>query len=149
MNFFVDTLTPWYQRDVSMIKAGLLVALAAALFMSGALVESWRKDAQISALRAAQANTVALQSEAALADIAGAAKNIKTQADGARVDVASVTAGLAALKKEWKNGKVTPLPMGCRPDAVRVRVLASGIDTVDQAIARQRPGSGLPAPGSP
>lgn len=149
MNFLVDTVAPWYRRDVSLIKAGLLLALAAALFASGVLVEGWRKDAQISALKAAQASTAARQSEAALTDLVDAAKTIKTQADEARVDVTSVTAGLAALKKEFKNGKVAPLPVGCSPDAVRVRYLAAGIDTVDQAIARQRSGSRVPAPGTP
>lgn len=124
-----------------MLVAGVLIAATAG--GAGWTANGWRKDAEIATLQKRQSDDVAKRSQAALDDIAGAAKHIKTQAESAQIDVSAVDAKLSALHKEFKNAKPAPLPVDCRPDAVRVRKLSAAANAVTEAIAGQHPGGAV------
>jgi len=122
------------------IKAAVLVALAVSLFAAGMKVQGWRLGEQIAQAKAARSNEIATQSQEALADLINASKTIKAAADGAHVDVSALNTKLDTIRKEFNDANAAPLPVDCRPDAIRVRKLTSAASAVDEAIARQRAG---------
>lgn len=134
---------------IGVIKAVLLVALGVLLFAAGWHVNGWRLNGQIEQLKAARAADQAVQATAALADLTAAADKINKAAGSAHVDVAGLNTKLDQIRKDFRDAKPAPLPADCRPDAVRVRELAAAADAVDQAVTRQRSGSGLQAGRSP
>lgn len=133
---------------INPVRIIINVALAAAVgFGAGWLVNGWRKDAELAEIKAERAEGRADQVQAALDDLATGAAKIRASADGYSADVSALDAKLEAIRKDFKNAK--PLPPDCRPDAPRVRELTSVATAVDQAIARQRTGSGLQAERAP
>lgn len=111
------------------------LCLLAVAFASGWAAQGWRKDAEISAIKAEQARADAAASDAALADLVAATGVIKAAASDAakvRVDVSN------ELKSIWTQleQNAIPLPDNCRPDPVRVHGLEAAIDSANEAAAR-------------
>lgn len=123
---------------VSIKPVALVAALAVAASTGGAtgwITNGWRLGKQIADLKRDQEKTRADQATQALADLAVAAHNIRTAADGYTADVSSLGTKLDALRKDFKNAK--PLPADCRPDDFRVRHLGAAVDAANQAAAGQ------------
>jgi hypothetical protein len=115
-----------------MAGAGLAVGVLA--FGAGWVVNGWRLGNELSRLKATHAQEKAAQAT-------GALTTLKADADAihkAATEYAGIQNTLApkfdALTKELRNAK--PLPVDCKPDAVRVRNLDSAIDAANQAIPR-------------
>jgi hypothetical protein len=113
-------------------SVGASIALG---FGAGWLVNGWRLNGEIQTIKTDREKDRADQAQAALADLAVAAHNIRTAADGYTIDVATLGAKLDAIRKDFKNAK--PLPADCRPDDFRVRHLESAIDAANQTAAGQ------------
>lgn len=130
------------------LLGGALAAVAIG-FGSGWAANGWRLGAEISAIKAERATDRADQAQAALTDLAEASKKINDAAGGAQADISSLGVKLDQIQKDFKNAKPTPLPPGCRPDAVRVRSLAAAVDATNAAIAGLRLSSTMQDAGTP
>ncbi|MEN6586150.1 MAG: hypothetical protein ABFE02_08940 [Sulfuricella sp.] len=128
---------------VRLIAAGVGLLLAVAiLFGAGWTIRGWKDEAEIAGLKTEQANTAAEQANAALSDLASATATINKAARRYGEQQSELATQIADLKKDLKNE--IPLPADCVPSAGRVRKLQTGIDTVNKAIAGQRPSSAVP-----
>jgi hypothetical protein len=126
-------MSPLTLNPLALLVGG---ALAVAIgFGSGWTANGWRLDAEISSIKADRASDRADQAQAALTDLAEAAKKIKDAADGAGIEFFAVNTQLADIKKDLKNANAKPLPPDCRPDTVRVRSLAAAVDATNKAAA--------------
>ncbi|MGT2429227.1 hypothetical protein ACU4HD_11865 [Cupriavidus basilensis] len=112
--------------------AGAALA-AAALFAAGWAVNGWRKDAELAELTAARAQSDLAGANQALGDLRTASANIRAHADEFTAIQSTLGTKLDAIQKELKNAK--PLPVDCRPDAGRVRLLSDAVDAAKQAAA--------------
>lgn len=117
------------------IRALIVLAGAAIAFGSGWAANGWRLGRQIADLKTERAETRANQAQAALDDLTVASKRIRAAADTHTADFRMLTGKLDALRKDWKNEKLAPLPIDCRPDTFRVRHLDAAIDAVNEATA--------------
>jgi len=113
--------------------AGAMV-LAAGLFAAGWTSNGWRKDAEIAELTAARAQADLSNANTALSDLREAGARIRQSADDYLAIKSDLGAKLDAIRKDLKNAK-KPLPVGCRPDAQRVRSLSDAVDAAKQAAA--------------
>lgn len=131
------------------IKAWVLaVAGVLALAIGGGIgwsVNGWRLNAEMASIKADRATDQAKQAQTALSDLADASKKIHDAAENAQTDLSGINTQLQHIREDFKNAKAAPLPIDCRPDAVRVRELSDASRTVDQAIAGQRTSTGLQA----
>jgi hypothetical protein len=119
-------------RPLAIIGAALVVlAIGGA---AGWVVQGWRKDAEIAAIRKKQADQRADQAEAALADLTAAAGRIRAAADQYAAIQSGLGLKLDQLRKDFQNAKT--LPVDCRPDDFRVRHLEAAIDAANAAAAR-------------
>lgn len=123
--------------------AAKALAAAAALglaFGTGWVVNGWRLGTELAEAKASRASEMAKDAQTALADYKVAAETIHKAATGAQLDLASVTAQLATIRKAQKNAPPPPLPTDCKPGAVRLRNLAETAAAADAAIARPAAG---------
>lgn len=117
---------------------------AASLVLAGAsgaaawTAQGWRKDAEISGLKAAQAGQQAQDATGALTKFQTTAESIAAAASGAQASNASTAVALRAIRQEMKNAK--PLPADCRPDAERLRKRNAAVDAYNRAATGQLPG---------
>jgi hypothetical protein len=116
--------------------AGALLIGAA----GGAALDHTIMAGKIDRMELAAAKSEAADAAQALADYKTAAEVIANAALGAQTDLAGVNAQLAAIRKGQKNAPPPPLPVDCRPGAVRLRNLAETAAAADKAIAGQVPG---------
>lgn len=114
--------------------AGVAVVAVALAFGGGWVVNGWRLDAELSSLKTAHAQEKATQATTALTTLRADAEVIHKAATEYAAIETTLAPKFAALTKEIRNAK--PLPVGCRPDAVRVRNLDAAIDAANQAIPR-------------
>lgn len=120
-----------YKRSF-MVGAGLAAGVLA--FGAGWVVNGWRLETELSKLKTAQAVEKANQAAATLTTLQADAEAIhKAAAEYAGIET-TLAPKIAALTKELRNAK--PLPVDCRPDAVRVRNLDAAIDAANSAIPR-------------
>src|SRR5690606_21816158 len=126
------------------VIAGAAVALAVG-FGSGWQVQGWRKAAEIADLKRVRSDDIARQSQAALNNFTAAVDTINAAARGARLDLSNLGGKLDAIRQDFKNAKPAPLPVDCRPDAVRVHKLTAAAAAVDHAIAGSVTGGTVPA----
>jgi hypothetical protein len=123
-------LTPY--RAPFMVGAGIAAGVLA--FGAGWVINGWRLSNELSRLKATQAQEKAAQATVALTTLqADAAAIHKAATEYAGIET-TLAPKIAALTKELRNAK--PLPVDCKPDAVRVRNLDSAIDAANQAIPR-------------
>lgn len=121
---------------ISPLRIAAAVGIAGVIgFGAGWQVNGWRKNVEIADIKAERSKDRADQAQAALNDLATAAANIRTAADGYTSDVANLGAKLDALRKDFKNAK--PLPVDCRPDDFRVRHLGTAVDVANKAATGQ------------
>ncbi len=78
------------------------------------------------------AQTVAVQSQAALKDFTDVAANIKASAQTGQVQFSALGAKLDTINRNLKNAKPAPLAVDCRPGAVRVRNLTESAAAVNE-----------------
>lgn len=116
--------------------ARLLIAggALAGAFVAGWVVNGWRADARIAELRRERAESAAQGAQKVLDDIEAAARKINASAVSYAAARDSLTASLSKVTKELQIAK--PLPVDCRPDAERVRLLGAAVDAAKQAAAR-------------
>jgi len=120
-----------YKRPF-MVGAGLAAGILA--FGAGWTINGWRLETALSKLKTAQAVEKANQAAGALSTLqADAAAIHKAATEYASIET-TLAPKIAALTKELRNAK--PLPVDCRPDAVRVRNLDSAIDAANASIPR-------------
>ena len=120
-----------YKRPF-MVGAGLAAGVLA--FGAGWIINGWRLETELSKLKTAHAVERANQASAALTTLQADAEAIhKAAAEYAGIET-TLAPKIAALTKELRNAK--PLPVDCRPDAVRVRNLDAAIDAANSAIPR-------------
>lgn len=112
----------------------IALLIISASFGAGWTANGWRKDRQISELHATRSIEIAVSANAALADIKSATAAINDAASSAKLINDDLNLQLALIRKDLKNAK--PLPVDCRPDAVRVSNINDTIDTANKAIAR-------------
>lgn len=126
------------------IAAGTLVI---GLAVGGIGATWWHSDTisdlelKISKMERDAAVKVANDSNAALADLTAAAKNIKAASETGQVSITTLGTKLDAIDRRYRNAKPpAPLPVDCRPGAERVRRLTEGAAAVNEALARPVPG---------
>jgi hypothetical protein len=116
------------------LTIGAGVATGALAFGAGWVVNGWRLDSEISRLTAAHAEQRARQVTGALTTLQADTEAIhKAATEYAGIET-TLAPKIAALTKELRNAK--PLPVDCRPDALRVRNLDSAIDAANQVAPR-------------
>lgn len=123
------------------------IAIAAVLLFGAGLgvgwtANGWRLHADISAIEAKQAGDLAASTTAAMTDLKTAAAAINTAANEYAGVAGRLDVKLDQIKKDMKNAK--PLPVDCRPDAVRVRDLGAAIDAANEAATGHETGGTLP-----
>lgn len=117
------------------LAAGLGLLLAMGLAgAAGWFTNGWRHGTEIAELKRAHAEFRAALSEAALADVQADAAVIRTAATEFAVIQSTLAPRMSALTKELRNAK--PLPVGCVPDADRVRNLDAAIEAANKSIPR-------------
>lgn len=106
--------------------AGFVIALAAAAGVSGYVVH----NIDVVKLQAVQLANSKAQTASVTASLTQLQGFIDTM-HGASADyqgaLASITADFAALKKDFHNATLKPLPVDCRPDAGRLRLLTDAV----------------------
>ncbi|WP_240804919.1 hypothetical protein [Cupriavidus oxalaticus] len=117
------SVVPW--------RAIAALALGACLFAAGWAVNGWRKDAEIERMKTASAQADLAGANKAIEDIGLASTRIREAADDYAGIQTTLGDKLDAIRKDLKNAK--PLPVGCRPDDVRVRKLSDAINAAKQA----------------
>jgi len=83
--------------------------------------------AEIANLHTAAAETKADNVSAALAQLTGFISNMHNADAGYNSDLASIKNQFAALELEFKNATVKPLPLDCKPDVGRLRILSAAV----------------------
>jgi len=117
------------------LAAGLGLLLAMALAgAAGWFTNGWRHGAEIAELRHAHAEFRATLSEAALTDLQADTATIRQAATELATIQSILAPRMSALTKELRNAK--PLPVGCVPDADRVRNLDAAIEAANNSIPR-------------
>lgn len=125
-------LTP--NQAKALIGVAIVAGALALGFGGGWTAQGWRLKTEIAEAKAARATEDAAASNAALTTLKTDAEAIhKAAGQLAQIEI-DIGPQFAAIKREIKNAK--PLPVGCAPDAVRVRNLDAAIDTANAAIAR-------------
>ncbi|WP_029046256.1 hypothetical protein [Cupriavidus sp. amp6] len=122
-------LVPW--RSVGAVA--LMGVLAVVLFAAGWTANGWRKDAEFERLKVASAQVDLAEANRALEDLSTAGRKIREAADDYAGIQTTLSGKLDAIRKDLKNAK--PLPVGCRPDDVRMRKLSDAVDAAKQAAA--------------
>lgn len=133
MNFNPLSLNPLALAGVAAVCAGL-IAGSGAWFVRGTMAEAVEAH-----LKEEASAKVAVDTKAALDDFVKSSKAIKDAAASAQIDISGVSAQLAAIRKDQRNAKTIPLPVGCKPDAPRMRSLAATSAATDQAVAGSKP----------
>lgn len=121
-------------------------ALALGLLVGAAGISWWDsdeiadRDVKIAQMERDKAVVVSTQSQTALNDLIEASKQIKTASQEGQANFSSLSSKLDVIDRRYRNAKPpAPLPVDCKPGAERVRRLAEGAASVDEAIARPVP----------
>lgn len=118
--------------------------LALVLFLAGWTVNGFRLDGEIADLKREKAEESVRQKQAVLNDIETATRNMQNAVQGAQIDLDGFANQMASFRKEFKDAKnANPLPVDCKPDAVRVHALSAAARAVDQALLGRNAGGGL------
>lgn len=112
----------------------IALLIIAASFGAGWTANGWRKDRQISDIYGKESMAIATSANAALSALESSIRVINAAAISAKTTNNDLSLQLALIRKDLKNAK--PLPVDCRPDAVRVSNLNDTIDTANKAITR-------------
>lgn len=112
--------------------AGFALALAAAGYV-GHYVTKAVDDRAYSKLELAQSKTETANVAASLTQLQTFISNMHAADDGYNGDVADIKTQFAKLKKDLTNAFLHPLPVDCKPDAVRLRVLGAAVDAANKA----------------
>ena len=116
-------LTPY----VFWIKVAGIALIVATLFGTGYKVRGWQDAGTIADLKLAKANQIAVDSQASLADMVAAGKQIKAAADAYTSMQDKLTPKIDQIRKDFKNAP--KLPSDCTIDVVRSNAVANAIST--------------------
>jgi hypothetical protein len=105
----------------------------------GAALDNTIMSSKIDKIKLANAEAISQASQKALTDYQTGAELIKASATAAQTDLTTINKQLAVIRKEQKNVPPPPLPVDCKPGAVRLRNLAETAAAADNAIARPVP----------
>jgi len=89
----------------------------------------------IANLKADAANQKAANVTAALAQLQGFINKMQNADAGYNGDLANIKKQFAALELEFKNATAKPLPLDCKPDAGRVRILSAAVAATNAKAA--------------
>lgn len=128
------SLIPTWPIAAGALAVGLVTGGAGAKLWYAGTIADLKVD--IANIKKDNAESITQASQLALDDYKQAAEHMKDAAQGAQIDLTSVTAALAAIRRNQKNAPPPPLPADCRPGPVRLRNLAETAAAADQAIAR-------------
>lgn len=123
------------------VAGGLLLGA-----LGGAAVDHALMSAKVSGLELkiaqiekAHSDENAQRAEVALSDFQADAKVIHEAALSYATTQSTLGAKMDLIRKDFKNAQAQkPLPVDCRPDAVRVRNLQNAIDAANQATGSAR-----------
>lgn len=124
----INALAGWKGYAASAL-VGALMAGATAWTAQG-----WRYGAQIAETKAAQETARADANADAVRSLAADIQTISAAARRAADVAPQLTARVSTLSQALKNAN--PLPIGCRPDADRVRVLTNAVHATNDSTAR-------------
>ncbi len=125
--------------------AAVAVAMAVSAY-SGWYAQGLAKDAVISGMKAAAADTRAAQAVAALADMAISTRRINDAATRLISAQDALGGKIENIKTNFGRAtKLVPLVAGCRPDDERVRLLSAAVDAANAARAGQPVESAVPS----
>lgn len=129
----MEALNP-YMLYIKLAGAALLLLGAA---YASHYVTKAVDDRAYSALQLSQANKNTADVSASLSQLQGFISNMHAAGDGYQADMAAIKADFANLQKEFHNATLKPLPVDCRPDAGRLRLLQDAV-----SAANKRAGAG-------
>jgi len=89
----------------------------------------------IANLKTDAANQKAANVTAALSQLQGFIDKMHTADAGYSSDLQSIKDAFAALAKDFKNATVKPLPLDCKPDIGRVRILSAAVAAANAKAA--------------
>ncbi|MCX7283888.1 MAG: hypothetical protein NTX28_07565 [Novosphingobium sp.] len=132
------SLIPTWPIAAGALVVGLVVGgTGAKLWYAGTVADL---KVEIANIKKDNAEAISQASQVALSDYKAGADLIKAAALSAQTDLSSVSAQLAAIRRNQKNAPPPPLPTDCKPGSVRLRNLSETAAAADQAIARSVPG---------
>lgn len=124
---FIPTPYNWIAAAV------LAVALVAGGAAGGVYVTHNADTVKLQAVQLADSKAQTASVSASLSQLQGFISTMHTADADYGSDLAAINSQFAALKKELTNATLKPLPVDCKPDAGRLRVLS---DAVTAANAR-------------
>jgi hypothetical protein len=130
---FLDKLNP-YMLYIKL--AGAAIALLLAGYV-GHYVTKAVDDRAYSALELKQSNAETANVSASLDQLKGFISNMHAAGADYQADLAGIRTDFDAIKKDFHNATLKPLPLGCAPTADRVRILQAAVDA-----ANKRAGAG-------
>ncbi len=113
-------------------------ALIAGTVGGGSAVHTYMA-AKIDRMKLENAEEISKASNQALIDYKAGADVIKAAAATAQTDLTAINAQLATIRREQKNAPPPPLPVDCKPGAIRLHNLSETAAAADRAIARPVP----------
>jgi hypothetical protein len=117
--------------------AGLVIGLGAAA-AGGAWFEATLKDKTIADLKLQQSQSQTKSVQASLDQLTGFISKMNVADAQYQGALASIDQKFSAVQAEWKNATAKPLPVDCKPDALRLRVLATAVAATHQAASPGR-----------
>jgi hypothetical protein len=129
-------------------KACLASAALSAVLAGGVAwyATSLPYKAEIANMKAAQAQSIAANAQAALKQYAGDAATINAAANGLIAIEQGLNSKFGSLTLDLaSHEKAVPLPADCKPDAFRLRVLSDAVAAANAAAAGREVSAGLPA----
>ncbi|AOZ02271.1 hypothetical protein BKK81_23600 [Cupriavidus sp. USMAHM13] len=118
------------------VGAWQLAGLAGAGLLLGAAgwtANGWRLEAVQAASALAASGAQARQSAQALETLRASSAAMRAAADAYRQSQSALAARLDRLEEELQRAR--PLPVDCRPDAERMRLLSGAVDATRAAAA--------------
>lgn len=112
----------------------LIAGICALCFGAGWTVNGYRLNVEIADLQKEKSDETAAKAAAALDKFTAAANVISGAAESAKLDNTALFSKLNAIHKGMTNAK--PLPVDCKPDAIRLQSLKDAVRATNDATAR-------------
>lgn len=116
-------------------RVAAFIAVLAACFGAGFVVQGWRKNLEIAEMKAKQAEAISIQYQEGISKMNEASNRINLAAKNAAFDVASVSLKLDYIHKEFKNA-LKPLPVDCVLDDSRMLNAEAAAASVNSTLGR-------------
>ncbi len=129
------------------VKIGGAVLAVLAIFGAGMWLEAKFKAVEIANLHTSISNKQAADATASLKQLQSFIANMQGASDQYGKDRDGLFAALGQLHKDFSGLRgLKPLPVGCVPDADRLRILSASVAAVNAAAAGRSPSGPLHSP---